>query len=57
MSGLVEVTIIHGKGQGILRNGIHEMLRAHPHVENFRLGKYGEGDWGVTIVTFGNKNK
>lgn len=55
MSGFNEVTIIHGKGQGILRNGIHEMLRAHPHVESFRLGKYGEGEWGVTIVSLGNK--
>ena len=55
MSGYDEVTIIHGKGQGILRNGIHDLLRAHSHVENFRLGRYGEGDWGVTIVSLGRK--
>lgn len=57
MSGFHEVTIIHGKGLGILRNGIHEMLRAHPQVESYRLGKYGEGDWGVTIVSLGNKTR
>jgi DNA mismatch repair protein MutS2 len=57
LSGFHEVTIIHGKGQGILRNGIHEMLRAHPQVESFRLGIYGEGDWGVTIVSLGNKRR
>jgi len=55
MSGFHEVTIIHGKGQGILRNGIHEMLRSHQQVQSFRLGKYGEGEWGVTIVSLGAK--
>lgn len=56
MCGLHEVTIIHGKGQGILRNGVHDLLRTHPYVQEFRLGRYGEGEWGVTIVTLGKKN-
>lgn len=50
MAGLASVTIIHGKGTGILRGGIHEMLRKHPHVKGFRLGRYGEGENGVTIA-------
>lgn len=50
MAGLNTVTIIHGKGTGILRNGIQQMLRKHPHVKSFRLGKYGEGENGVTVV-------
>lgn len=50
LAGLNEVTIIHGKGTGILRNSIHQLLRKHPHVASFRLGKYGEGESGVTVV-------
>ncbi len=50
IAGLGEVTIIHGKGTGILRSGIHKFLRTHPHVKKFRLGKFGEGESGVTIV-------
>lgn len=45
-----EVTIIHGKGTGALRAGIHSFLRRHPRVKSFRAGKYGEGDMGVTVV-------
>ncbi len=51
MSGLTEVNIIHGKGTGKLRAAIHDSLRHHPHVKAFRLGRYGEGEDGVTIVS------
>ncbi len=44
------VSIIHGKGTGALRAGIHAYLKRHPHVKSFRLGSLGEGDTGVTIV-------
>ncbi len=50
MAGLHSVSIIHGKGTGTLRSGIQQMLRKHPQVKSFRLGKYGEGENGVTIV-------
>lgn len=50
MSGLNEVCIIHGKGTGTLRSGIQTMLKKHPQVKGFRLGRYGEGENGVTIV-------
>ena len=50
LSGLSEVSLIHGKGTGALRAGIHEYLRHHPHVRKYRLGRFGEGDIGVTIV-------
>lgn len=49
--GLGEITVIHGKGTGILRKGIHEHLRKNRFVKSFRLGVYGEGETGVTIVT------
>ncbi len=48
---LRSVSIIHGKGTGILRAGIHKHLKTHPAVKEFRLGRYGEGEDGVTIVT------
>ena len=51
MAGLSEVSIVHGKGTGVLRNEIGQHLRRHPHVAEFRLGRYGEGETGVTIVT------
>ena len=42
--------IVHGKGTGALRKGIHDFLKKHPHVSTFRLGTFGEGEMGVTIV-------
>lgn len=50
MSGLKEVTIIHGKGTGALRAGIEKMLKKHRHVKSQRMGAYGEGGMGVTVV-------
>lgn len=42
--------IVHGKGTGALRNGIHTFLKKHPHVKSFRMGTFGEGEMGVTVV-------
>lgn len=50
MTGLHTLTLIHGKGTGVLRNAIHQHLRRHKNVRSFRLGVYGEGETGVTIV-------
>jgi len=50
MANLGEVTIVHGKGTGILRKAINDMLKRHPHVKRYRLGAYGEGGDGVTMV-------
>ena len=50
MAGLHEVTIVHGKGTGILREGIQKHLKTYPHVKSYRRGKYGEGEEGVTVV-------
>lgn len=47
---LSNVTIVHGKGTGKLREGIHKFLRTNPHVKSFRLGTFGEGEMGVTVV-------
>ena len=47
---LHSVSIIHGKGTGALRAGVQQFLRSHPLVKSFRLGTYGEGDSGITIV-------
>ena len=49
---LKSVRIVHGKGPGALRKGIHDYLRRQKHVSSFRLGEFGEGDAGVTIVDF-----
>ncbi len=51
LNGRLEVQIIHGKGTGALRKGIQDYLRRHTKVKTFRLGNYGEGDAGVTVVT------
>ena len=47
---LGEVRVIHGKGTGALRAGLHQHFRKHPNVQSFRLGVYGEGETGVTIL-------
>ena len=50
LSHIQVVRIVHGKGTGKLREGIHQFLRKHPHVNNFRMGTFGEGEMGVTVV-------
>lgn len=52
IANLPSARIVHGKGTGRLRDGIHAFLRKHPHIKNFRLGSFGEGEMGVTIVEF-----
>lgn len=51
LAGLERVTIIHGKGTGALRAAVQAHLRGYPGVDSFRLGTYGEGETGVTVVT------
>ncbi len=50
IAGLNEVTIIHGRGEGILLNGLRILMKSHKHVASFRKGSYNEGGDGVTIV-------
>lgn len=50
MQGLHQITIIHGKGTGVLRREIQNHLKTHPSVRTFRLGVFGEGDSGVTVA-------
>ncbi len=50
MSNISIISVIHGKGTGTLRSAVHKRLKEHPSVKSFRLGVYGEGEDGVTIV-------
>jgi DNA mismatch repair protein MutS2 len=50
LCGLERMTIIHGKGTGVLRAAVHSHLKGHRQVKGFRLGVYGEGETGVTVV-------
>ena len=50
MAGLWQVRVVHGKGTGTLRQETHRTLAKHPLVKSYRLGGYGEGGAGVTIV-------
>lgn len=50
LSGVGQVRIVHGKGSGALRAGVQKYLKNNVHVKSYRLGTYGEGDAGVTIV-------
>lgn len=51
MAKLKEITIIHGRGEGVLKKGIHDMLKGNKQVDSYRYGEYNEGGHGVTIVT------
>ena len=50
MAGISPVRIVHGKGTGKLREGIHNFLKKNQHVKSFRIGSFGEGEMGVTVV-------
>ncbi len=52
MAHLNNVRVVHGKGTGALRQAVHQYLKGVPYVKSFKLGEFGEGDAGVTIVTF-----
>ncbi len=52
LSSLGQVTIIHGKGSGAMRDAVHRYLKKINYIKSYRLGNYGEGDVGVTIVEF-----
>lgn len=50
LNGLQTVRIVHGKGTGTLKKGVQKFLKTHPHVKSYRLGTFGEGEDGVTVV-------
>lgn len=52
LSHLPSVRVVHGKGTGVLRNAVHQHVKKLKYVDSYRLGEQGEGDAGVTIVTF-----
>lgn len=52
LSRLGQVRVVHGKGTGALRTAVHNYLKRQKHVKSYRLGAFGEGDAGVTIVEF-----
>ena len=52
LAHLPQVRVVHGRGTGALRAGVHKHLKRLKYVKDFRLGEFGEGDSGVTIVTF-----
>ena len=54
LAGIHIVRVVHGKGSGSLRSGVQSYLKKHVHVKSYRLGTYGEGDSGVTIVELKN---
>ena len=53
LAKLQTIRIVHGKGTGKLRSGIHSFLKKHPHVASYRMGTFGEGEMGVTVVEIG----
>lgn len=52
LAHLPQVTIIHGRGTGALRDAVHQYLKRVRYVKSYRVGAFGEGDHGVTIVEF-----
>lgn len=52
LAHMTQVTVIHGRGTGALRKAVHQQLARLKYVKSYRLGEFGEGDMGVTIVTF-----
>ena len=52
LAHLSQVTVIHGRGTGALRKAVHQQLSRLKYVKSYRLGEFGEGDMGVTVVVF-----
>lgn len=52
LAHIPEVRIVHGKGTGVLRDTVHRYLKTHPHIQDYHLAAFGEGDSGVTIAKF-----